>query len=64
MGKKIVVHIEGYGKIKLKRPRKLTKKSYSNGVAEAVAKTMQLVVGSPDTYFHPALGCVEKYNDA
>lgn len=54
---KISVHIDGYGVVKVKVPKKLTRESYTEGVATAVAATMQLV--DPRTQsarFHPALG--------
>lgn len=49
------VHIEGYGRIKVKIPKRLTRDTVRDTVGEAVAKTMQLVVCRPER-FHPALG--------
>lgn len=57
MGKHVTVTIQGYGVVKVKKPKKLTRGSAADMVGEAVAKTMDLV--DPRTQrdrFHPALG--------
>ena len=58
---KVTVSIQGYGQVKVKIPKALRKKRervpYIEGVAQAVAQTMQLT--DPQTQaaqFHPALG--------
>ena len=52
---KITVSIDGYGVVKIKRPRKYTPDTYADGIADAVAKTMTLVT-TPPARFHPAIG--------
>ena len=49
------VHIEGYGRIKVKVPKRLTRETVGDAIGEAVAKTMQLVTDPPER-FHPVLG--------
>lgn len=61
---KVTIGISGYGVIVVKYPKKLTKQSYTDGVAEAVAKTCQLL--DPITQkgrFHPVLGTGGYTND-
>lgn len=43
MGKHVTVTIQGYGVVKVKRPKQLTKATSANMVADAVAQTMNLV---------------------
>lgn len=54
---KITIHIQGYGQVKVKKPDVYNEKTYSDGVAKAVAKTCQLITpqGQEDR-FHPVLG--------
>lgn len=57
MGKYLKVTIHGYGTIKVRKPKKLTRTSCADMVGSAVAKTMQLV--DPQTQkkrFHPVMG--------
>jgi hypothetical protein len=55
LSRKITIDIKGYGVVKVKRPKKLTRQAYSDGVAEAVAKTMQ-VVAPVQPPWHPVMG--------
>lgn len=55
---KLTINIDGYGTVKVKRPKKLTRRNLDDTVAEAVVKTMQLV-DTRQTGFHPALGYQE-----
>ena len=55
MTRKVTVSIDGYGVVKIKHPRKYTPGTYADGVATAVAKTMQLAA-APSPRFHPAIG--------
>ncbi len=57
MSKHITVTVDGYGVIKVKKPKKLTRATAADMVGKAVAETLSLV--SPRTQgerFHPALG--------
>lgn len=57
MGRKITIHIEGYGDVVVKRPKVLTEESYSDSLAVAVAKTAELMSpGNQSERFHPVLG--------
>jgi len=53
---KIKINIEGHGQIIVKIPKKLTKKTFSDSVAQAVADTMQLVEPDAPKQLHMALG--------
>lgn len=55
---KIRVHIDGYGTVKVKRPKELTDDAVMDMVGEAVYKTLDLVWGTTD--FHPAMGYLLK----
>lgn len=55
---KLTITIDGYGTVKVRRPKPLNRDSFDDAVAEAVAKTMQLVT-NPSRGFHPALGRIE-----
>lgn len=52
--KKIRIRIQGHGTITLKFPKKLTRKTYADGVAQAVAKALTLQ--DPPATFHPVMG--------
>ena len=52
---KVTVHIDGHGTIKVRRPKRYTNRTYADGIAKAVAETMQLVTTRP-AQFHPAIG--------
>lgn len=61
MSRKVNVHIQGYGDVVVKRPRELDAESFSDIIAETVAKTMNLVAPSnkPEWIFHPVYGVVK-----
>lgn len=49
------VGIEGYGQIRVKVPKVLTRENVEDAIGQAVAKTMQPITDPPER-FHPALG--------
>lgn len=54
---KLTIHIDGYGEIKIKKPKEYNEETFSDATAEVVAKVMILV--SPRKQrkrFHPVLG--------
>lgn len=54
---KVTIHVQGYGEVVVKRPKKLDKRSFSNALGEAVAGTCQIIVPpSNSKAFHPVLG--------
>ena len=55
---KVTVHIDGHGTIKVRRPKRYTNRTYADGIAKAVAETMQLVTTRP-AQSHPAIGWQE-----
>lgn len=55
---KIRVYIDGYGTVKVKRPKELTDDAVLDMVGEAVTKTLDLVWGGTD--FHPVMGYLLK----
>ncbi len=57
MTNKLTVDVEGYGEIKVRRPKEFTEDTFDDGVAEAVAKVMNLLrPGKQRKRFHPVLG--------
>lgn len=56
MAKPVRVNVEGFGTVFISRPKKYTKATYADGVAEAVATTLGLIVDRDRTSFHPVLG--------
>ncbi len=52
---KVRVNVEGYGRVKVKVPKRLTRETVADAIGDAVAKTMQLVTDRPER-LHPALG--------
>lgn len=53
----ITVNVEGYGKIKVKKPEQYNMETYADGIAEAVTAVMNLVApGTQAQRFHPAMG--------
>lgn len=55
---KIRVYIDGYGTVKVKRPKDLTDEAVLDMVGEAVYRTLDLVWGGKG--FHPAMGYLLK----
>lgn len=57
MVSKIKIHVEGHGTVVVKIPKNFNKKTYADGLGEAVAKTMQLTFPvTKEKRFHPVLG--------
>ena len=57
MAKKLTVHIQGYGEIKIKKPKEYNEETWGDGIADAVAKVMTLThPGTQKKRFHPVLG--------
>lgn len=57
---KVKVHVEGYGRITVRVPKKLTRRRVTDCIGDAVAQTMQLAHPAPAVRFHPVLGMVER----
>jgi hypothetical protein len=55
VSRKVVIRIQGYGKIKVKHPKKMSRKAYSDLIAQVVAETLDLVVPTPAKW-HPVMG--------
>lgn len=55
---KVCIYIEGYGTVKIKRPKVLTPENFADSLTEAVEKTLALAWGGDG--FHPAMGYLLK----
>jgi hypothetical protein len=54
---KLTLHVEGYGEVVVKIPKKLTRNKVNNAIGSAVAQTMQLASPRKQAArFHPVLG--------
>lgn len=54
---KVTISVQGYGKVVVERPRKLTKRNFADALGEAVAETCQLIIPIDSSeIFHPVLG--------
>ena len=56
MAWKVNVHINGFGKVSVKVPKRHTQTQFADAVADAVNQTLQLVWPNPVDRFHPVLG--------
>ena len=51
------VTVEGFGVVVIKTPKKLNKKTWADGIAQAVAETLKLTHPQKiEEKFHPAIG--------
>lgn len=56
MAKPVKVNVEGFGTVFVDRPKKYDRATYADGVAEAVATTLGLILDRDRSSFHPVLG--------
>lgn len=57
MGKrKVKVYVQGFGVVLVDRPKKYTRTTFADGVGEAVAGAVGLIMDRDRTSFHPVLG--------
>jgi hypothetical protein len=54
---KITINIEGYGRVKIKRPKELNNETFANSIAETTTQVMNLIAPRTQSKrFHPVLG--------